>query len=64
MLKTDHLNVRSQNAIARLGAVREGTLRHQMIRRDGTWRDTVYFSILSDEWPAARSALAERLARA
>jgi len=63
MLKADHLNLRSQNAIARLGAVREGTLRHQMIRRDGTWRDTVYFSILAEEWPAARSALVARLAR-
>ena len=63
MLKADSLNVRSQNAIARLGAVREGTLRHQMIRRDGTWRDTVYFSILAEEWPAAKEALAARLTR-
>ncbi len=63
MLKADSLNVRSQNAIARLGAKYEGTLRHQMIRRDGTWRDTVYFSILAEEWSAAKDALAARLAR-
>jgi RimJ/RimL family protein N-acetyltransferase len=63
MLKTDNLNIRSQNAIARLGAVREGTLRRQVLRRDGTWRDTVYFSILAEEWPDAKQALAARLAR-
>ena len=63
MLKTDHLNVRSQQAIARLGATYEGTLRHQVIRRDGTWRDTVYFSILAEEWPDAKRALVARLAR-
>lgn len=63
MLKADSLNLRSQNAIARLGAKYEGTLRHQMIRRDGTWRDTAYFSILAEEWPDAKKALAARLAQ-
>ena len=63
MLKTDCRNERSQNAIARLGCVREGTLRHQLRRRDGSWRDTVYFSLLADEWPAARARLVGRLAQ-
>jgi N-acetyltransferase len=57
-LKTHHLNERSQDAIARLGAVREGVLRHHSQHRDGTWRDTVYYSILSAEWPKVRERLA------
>ena len=61
--KTDHLNQRSQNAIARLGAQREGVLRRHRVRPDGTFRDSVYFSMLSDEWPAAKQRLTERLAR-
>ncbi|MEZ0114061.1 RimJ/RimL family protein N-acetyltransferase [Catenulispora sp. EB89] len=61
--KTDHLNQRSQNAIARLGAQREGVLRRHRIRPDGTFRDSVYFSMLQDEWPAAKQRLTERLAR-
>ncbi|MFF2012337.1 GNAT family N-acetyltransferase [Streptomyces sp. NPDC058195] len=60
-LKTDHLNHRSQAAIARIGARREGVLRRHRRRPDGTWRDTVYFSILADEWPAAKERLAARL---
>jgi N-acetyltransferase len=60
-LKTDHLNTRSQAAIARLGAQREGTLRRHRRRPDGTWRDTVYFSILKTEWPEAKARLAARL---
>ena len=61
-LKTHHSNERSQEAIARLGAVREGTLRHHQLHRDGTWRDSVYFSILSAEWPEIRRRLQSRLA--
>jgi RimJ/RimL family protein N-acetyltransferase len=61
-LKTDGRNERSQAAIARLGAVREGTLRRHMRLPDGHVRDTVYFSILSDEWPAVKARLIERLA--
>jgi len=61
-LKTDSLNARSQQAIARLGAVREGVLRHHMLRRDGTFRDTVMFSVLAGEWPAVREHLRDRLA--
>jgi N-acetyltransferase len=60
-LKTHHLNVRSQAAIARLGAVPEGTLRHHIRHRDGTRRDTVYFSVLSSEWPSVRENLTARL---
>lgn len=61
-LKTDGRNVRSQEAIARLGAVREGTLRRHMNVR-GYQRDTVYFSILDDEWPTVKARLEARLPR-
>jgi N-acetyltransferase len=59
-LKTDGRNVRAQEAIARLGAVREGVLRRHMQVR-GYQRDTVYFSILDDEWPAVKARLEARL---
>lgn len=62
-IQTDARNTRSQAAIARLGARREGVLRRHMRREDGTFRDTVVFSILADEWPAVRSELRARLAR-
>lgn len=60
-LKTDVLNTRSQGAIARLGAVREGVLRSTLTRRDGTRRDTVHFSVLPAEWPGVRAGLLARL---
>ncbi len=60
-LKTDGRNVRSQAAIARLGAVREGTLRKHMNVK-GYQRDTVYYSILDTEWPAVKARLTARLA--
>jgi RimJ/RimL family protein N-acetyltransferase len=60
--KTDQRNERSQTAIARLGAVREGVLRHQFRMPDGYMRSSVYFSILADEWPAVQAALVRRLA--
>jgi len=59
-LKTDGRNIRSQEAITRLGAVREGTLRKHMNVR-GYQRDTVYFSILDTEWPAIKTRLSARL---
>ena len=59
-LKTDARNVRSQEAIARLGASREGVLRKHMNVR-GFQRDTVYYSLLDTEWPEAKRRLAERL---
>ncbi|MBV7506833.1 GNAT family N-acetyltransferase [Bacillus sp. sid0103] len=49
-LKTDSRNIRSQQAIARIGAVKEGELRKDRIISDGYVRNTVFFSILSDEW--------------
>ena len=61
-LNTDGRNLRSQEAIARLGAVREGVLRRHM-RIKNYQRDTVYFSILDDEWPAVKARLEARLRR-
>jgi N-acetyltransferase len=60
---TDVRNTRSQAAIERLGATREGVLRHHRIRRDGSWRDTVQYSMLSADWPAAKSRLAAAILR-
>ncbi len=60
-LKTDVRNTRSQDAIARLGAVREGLLRRYQRRLDGSVRDTVLFSIIDEEWPAVRAGLRARL---
>lgn len=60
-IQTDAVNARSQAAIARLGAVREGVLRRHLRRADGSFRDTVVFSILRDEWPDVREALERRL---
>lgn len=59
--KTDVRNERSQRAIERLGAVREGVLRNHLITPDGTVRHSVYYSLLADEWPAVKTGLEERL---
>jgi N-acetyltransferase len=61
LLKTDRRNERSRRAIERLGATEEGILRRHMRMDDGTFRDTVMYSIISDEWPAAREFLEGRL---
>jgi RimJ/RimL family protein N-acetyltransferase len=61
-LKTDARNERSQAAIARLGAAREGVLREQFRMPDGYMRSSVYFSILAAEWPAVKERLTARLA--
>ncbi|MEV4464553.1 bifunctional pyridoxamine 5'-phosphate oxidase family protein/GNAT family N-acetyltransferase [Micromonospora echinofusca] len=61
---TDIRNERSQRAIERLGASREGVLRRHRLRPDGSWRDTVQYSITVDEWPNAQVTLRERLRRA
>ena len=61
-LKTDLRNTRSQSAIARLGARREGVLRRHMRLNDGYLRSTVMFSILREEWPEVRAGLEARLA--
>ena len=63
-LKTDALNARSREAIRRIGAVEEGTLRSHMITASGRVRDTVYYSILRSEWPEVRRGLEERLSGA
>ena len=60
-LKTDIRNERSQAAIARLGAVREGVLRRYQRRQDATLRDTVMFSVIREEWPAVQEQLHVRL---
>jgi RimJ/RimL family protein N-acetyltransferase len=60
-IQTDAVNHHSQAAIAKLGATREGVLRRHVRRADGSWRDTVVFSILVDEWPAVRAGLERRL---
>jgi RimJ/RimL family protein N-acetyltransferase len=60
-LKTDALNQRSRNAILRLGAKEEGTLRRHLITWRGRVRDTVYFSILDSEWPEVKARLEARL---
>ena len=60
-IQTDALNARSQAAIAKLGARREGMLRRDMKREDGTFRDTVVFSVLADEWPLVKAGLQARL---
>jgi len=57
----DVLNTRSQAAIERLGATREGVLRKHRLRYDGSWRDTVQYAMVDDDWPAAKAALAARL---
>jgi RimJ/RimL family protein N-acetyltransferase len=61
-LKTDKRNLRSQAAIKRIGATEEGTFRCHMRRADGTNRDSVYFSIIRDEWPDVRARLQSKLA--
>jgi RimJ/RimL family protein N-acetyltransferase len=63
-LKTDRLNERSQRAMERIGAVREGVLRSHMILRDGRIRDTVYYSFIAPEWPEVKRKLEARLQRA
>lgn len=62
-LKTDALNERSRAAIRRLGAVEEGTLRRHTLTDTGRVRDTVYYSILDDEWPAVKAGLERKLGR-
>ena len=62
-LRTDNFNFRSQRAIEGLGAKKDGVLRHHAMRRDGSVRDSVLYSILAAEWPDVRRHLELRLAR-
>jgi len=61
-LKTDSLNERSRNAILRIGAQYEGILRNHMIRTDGTYRHSAYYSVIDSEWPAVKARLERILA--
>jgi N-acetyltransferase len=63
-LKTDALNQKSRNAILRIGAKEEGTLRRHIVTWTGRVRDSVYFSILDSEWPAVKMALEAKLTKA
>ena len=63
-LKTDALNLKSRNAILRIGAKEEGTLRRHLITCTGRVRDTVYFSILDNEWPEVKRRLERYLEKA
>lgn len=62
-LKTDIRNERSQRAMERIGARREGIFRSHMLRPDNTVRDSVYYSVIADEWPQVRAHLERLLAR-
>ena len=59
--KTDALNYRSQKALERIGAVKEGTLRNHMVVFDGRVRDSIYYSIISSEWPVVKENLVAKL---
>jgi RimJ/RimL family protein N-acetyltransferase len=61
--RTDNYNFASQRAIERLGARKDGVLRHHALRRDGTVRDTVMYSLAVGEWPEVRAHLEHQLAR-
>jgi N-acetyltransferase len=60
-LKTDALNQKSRNAILRIGAKEEGTLRRHLVTWTGRVRDTVYFSVLDSEWPEVKTRLEAKL---
>jgi N-acetyltransferase len=62
--RTSHLNFASQRAIEKLGAKRDGVMRHHAPHRDGTIRHTVLYSMLASEWPAAKEKLEKRLSEA
>ncbi len=62
-LRTDNFNFKSQRAIEALGAKKDGVLRHHTMRKDGTVRDSVMYSILAAEWPDVKRHLELRLAR-
>lgn len=61
--RTDNYNFASQKAIERLGARKDGVLRHHALRRDGTVRDTVMYSLAAGEWPEVKAHLAYQLAK-
>jgi RimJ/RimL family protein N-acetyltransferase len=62
-LKTDVLNMRSRNAMLRIGAVEEGVLRRHQLTQGGRFRDSIYFSVLDSEWPAVKERLTGFISR-
>ncbi len=60
--KTDAVNRRARGALMKIGATREGTLRSHTLMHDGRYRDTIYYSILEDEWPRIRRRLQSLIA--
>jgi len=61
--RTDNFNIASQRAIERLGAHKDGVIRHHALRRDGTVRDTVMYSLTAGEWPEVKAHLEHQLSR-
>ncbi|MEO6795103.1 MAG: GNAT family protein [Mycobacterium sp.] len=59
----DDLNERSRRAVRAIGATEEGALRRHARRRDGSWRTTMVYSVIDQEWPAVRARLVERISR-
>jgi RimJ/RimL family protein N-acetyltransferase len=59
-LRTDIFNLASQRAIEALGAKKDGVIRHHWLRRDGSVRDTVMYSLLREEWPGVKARLLAR----
>ncbi len=60
-LKTQHDNIRSRKAIEKIGGIYEGIIRKHILKDDGTFRSSAYFSILDDEWEAAKTNLQSRI---
>jgi RimJ/RimL family protein N-acetyltransferase len=61
--RTHHLNINSQRAIERLGAIKEGVLRNHLILPDGSYRHSVYYSSIQSEWPAVKARLENMMQR-
>ena len=59
----DVTNSRSRRAVERIGGVQEGIVRKQRIRRDGTYRDTVIFGFIDDDWPQVKAHLEQLMDR-
>ncbi|MBS9534240.1 GNAT family N-acetyltransferase [Mycobacterium sp. M1] len=62
-LNVDELNERSRRAVTAIGATQEGALRKHARRRDGSWRTTIVYSVIDDDWPAVRARLVQRINR-
>ena len=60
-LKTSHLNLKSQNAMLKIGAVREGVFRNHIVNEDGSIRHSHFFSFIKEEWPAVKSSIFKEL---